>query len=867
MRATRFFRTSQAYLIILVLASGFSLLVTARGAQRQEVFDLRNYSMIELDSHTYSEVIETRNFIQSVGGRVAIIASTNVMFGWIDHALVPTLIGTHHVKAVYYKPVAESQLAVQDENSLRAVRYFRTLFDTHANLPTVLRADSVPQWRYLDGLEHPSVSYDDYLQNLKNAGMDPNELRRRGKLSSVGPGAQVMGNSDAMTGTATVCLFFVESNGTIDPNQYTWTSADETNLYNQVLNGLTFWSSQAGWYGKSITFNVVARYHTDPACQQPYEPIIHSSSEDSRWINAIMSNLGYTSGSKTSRVTSFNTSLRSNYETDWAYSAFIGYNPSPAPSTFTDGYFAYAYVGGPYAQLLFRNDGWGTGNFGLVFTHETGHIFWASDEYYQPGYGGCSGTGVWHNNIDNGNCENGNPASVDCMMKANSYSLCAWTPGHIGWTSQVYLTTVTTSPSGLQIDVSNAKSSSYTAPQAFGWGLQSTPTVGVNSPQTSSSTVYGYTSWSDGGAQTHSIVITGAATYTSNFQPLTITMYFVGGAIASGPKYVVNIFVMSNGAVSMGSASLVFSYNTDGFGTSANATLTAWNYSGGNYSTMSLADVSNNKKSINVQLNSANNGAAITTLYPGTRVCTIAMNISNPNHAANLNWDVVNSSVHAQDNTTLVPIASGGEDDTPLPIQLVSVTASVKESAVHLEWMKASEKNNYGFEVQRRFLGSTSAYSSVESRDKSLDTAWMKVGFVDGQGTTLDLQHYEFVDKPSKSGRYAYRLKQLDLDGKLAYIGNAEVDLEVPKAFVLHQNYPNPFNPTTTISYSIPEDSHVTLGLYDLLGRVVQILVDERQEAGAHEVPVDASSLASGVYFYRIQSGTFAQTKKLILLR
>ena len=89
----------------------------------------------------------------------------------------------------------------------------------------------------------------------------------------------------------------------------------------------------------------------------------------------------------------------------------------------------------------------------------------------------------------------------------------------------------------------------------------------------------------------------------------------------------------------------------------------------------------------------------------------------------------------------------------------------------------------------------------------------------------------------------------------------------LPRAFWLHQNYPNPFNPTTTIEYEIPSGSHVKLVVYDLLGRRVQGLVDEKQEAGVHRVRLDGSALPSGVYYYRLQAGNFAQTKKLLLLR
>ena len=90
---------------------------------------------------------------------------------------------------------------------------------------------------------------------------------------------------------------------------------------------------------------------------------------------------------------------------------------------------------------------------------------------------------------------------------------------------------------------------------------------------------------------------------------------------------------------------------------------------------------------------------------------------------------------------------------------------------------------------------------------------------------------------------------------------------EAPDAFQLFQNYPNPFNPSTVISYQLPLTTLVTLKVYDELGRLVGTLVDERQTAGAHSVTFNANRLASGVYFYRLTAGSFAQTKKLMLMK
>lgn len=90
---------------------------------------------------------------------------------------------------------------------------------------------------------------------------------------------------------------------------------------------------------------------------------------------------------------------------------------------------------------------------------------------------------------------------------------------------------------------------------------------------------------------------------------------------------------------------------------------------------------------------------------------------------------------------------------------------------------------------------------------------------------------------------------------------------EIPLDFVLEQNFPNPFNPTTTISYSIPSDNFVSIKLYDVLGNEVITLVNEQKQAGRYEMLFNASNIASGVYYYQINSGSFTQTRKLMLLR
>ncbi len=190
-------------------------------------------------------------------------------------------------------------------------------------------------------------------------------------------------------------------------------------------------------------------------------------------------------------------------------------------------------------------------------------------------------------------------------------------------------------------------------------------------------------------------------------------------------------------------------------------------------------------------------------------------------------------------------------DAAVLPVELVEFVGRKTSEGVSLSWKTASELNNSGFEVQRRGA----------SRE-----AWQILGFVRGNGTTTEAQSYSFQDRTA-SGVVQYRLKQIDFDGQFEFSNVIEVDAGVPKQFALDQNYPNPFNPTTMIRYELPVASTVSLKVYDVLGREVATLVNERQEAGAYSVTFNANTLSSGVYFYRLQAGNFVATKKMMLVK
>jgi hypothetical protein len=185
-----------------------------------------------------------------------------------------------------------------------------------------------------------------------------------------------------------------------------------------------------------------------------------------------------------------------------------------------------------------------------------------------------------------------------------------------------------------------------------------------------------------------------------------------------------------------------------------------------------------------------------------------------------------------------------------IPVELVSFQAIASGSDVNLNWVTATETNNRGFAIQRSSGGE-----------------FGNIGFVQGNGTTTENHAYSYTDENVNVGTYSYRLMQIDYDGTVHYSNVVDIDVHVPASFALHQNYPNPFNPSTKIKYQIPQTSQVQIKVFDVLGNEIETLVNEEEPAGNYEVTWDAANHTSGIYFYKLQSGNFVETKKMVLTK
>lgn len=208
-------------------------------------------------------------------------------------------------------------------------------------------------------------------------------------------------------------------------------------------------------------------------------------------------------------------------------------------------------------------------------------------------------------------------------------------------------------------------------------------------------------------------------------------------------------------------------------------------------------------------------------------------------------------------------------NDISLPVELTSFTAVLQGNKALLTWVTQSEINNQGFEVYR---------SGEENGAYIMIASYQNTPSLQGGGNSNTARTYTYEDVlPAGGQTFWYQIADVDYQGVRTFHGPiaAEMPEPVAEAYVLYANYPNPFNPETTIRFEIPPGAAATkasLVVYNSLGMEVRVLASGSIEPGSHAVQWDGTNergelLASGIYFYRLQSGAFSQTRKMMLVR
>jgi hypothetical protein len=190
---------------------------------------------------------------------------------------------------------------------------------------------------------------------------------------------------------------------------------------------------------------------------------------------------------------------------------------------------------------------------------------------------------------------------------------------------------------------------------------------------------------------------------------------------------------------------------------------------------------------------------------------------------------------------------------SPTPVELVSFIGTISNGNVLLDWVTATEVNNYGWEVQRTF---------------EEDSFYETIGFVEGAGNSNSPNNYIFKDQPIKYGNYIYRIKQIDNDGMFEYNGNVRIlhEHNQPSEEYLSA-YPNPFNPQTNIVIAINYKSFVNLDIYNSIGEKVTTLYSGLLNEGKYDFSLNGQTLSSGIYIIMLQTDSEILKHKIVLLR
>jgi hypothetical protein len=193
-------------------------------------------------------------------------------------------------------------------------------------------------------------------------------------------------------------------------------------------------------------------------------------------------------------------------------------------------------------------------------------------------------------------------------------------------------------------------------------------------------------------------------------------------------------------------------------------------------------------------------------------------------------------------------IHNDGGRSSILPVELTSFTATVEKGGVALNWSTASEKNNDRFEVLRSTDG----------------VNFVKIGEVDGNGTTSVPQNYSFLDNTVSSGVYYYQLRQVDFDGASELSKIVSVEINVTQAFTAGNFFPNPTSNATSLIVTLPTDSRISFSLFTTDGRQVFSKVYNLGK-GQQRIDFDFGQLPAGTYIGSIQTESERVTKKLII--
>lgn len=388
--------------------AGHTFLSQSRGAAPEQVFIL-------LADNNGSQLAGVKQFIASAAGRVSHIFPDQALIAKIPPGAKQQLSTLDGVALVLTGPV---DLSITDRYGPAARRYAGVWNSLLTPQPKTAASMTAAH----------SADHDDAFiaPDLPSAAG-----RNLGANGSSTPGYYQ--TSEYMAGSVAVGIVLVESNGSVDPSTEDWTAAEKQFVFNKIVAGLNWWVELE----PRANLSFVYADHFSQPLPTGVEPITRPYYHQQYWINDAMGALGYDASSYFTRVRDYNNDLRAVYHTNWAFTIFVVDSSVDGDNRFSDGYFAYAYLGGPFMVMTYGNNGYGPDNMDAIAAHELGHIFYALDQYASA-YQTCTHRSGYLD-IENQNSQYGACTSnVNSIMRGQIYpytmkAIDPYAAGQVGW--------------------------------------------------------------------------------------------------------------------------------------------------------------------------------------------------------------------------------------------------------------------------------------------------------------------------------------------------------------------------------------------------------------------------------------------------
>lgn len=375
------------------------------------------YALILLVSEqsTPEKLAEINAVVKAGGGRVIHTFPYQAVIANLPPAAINQVENTPGVAGVFSQAVDLSLMDIYGFEARRIAAVWNNLIaPPSAQLAAEVLAEHPEE--YPDAFTPPDLPPDD-------TGLAHN--------TSITPGYYQ--TSEFLAGSVAVGIILVESNGAVDVSTEDWTPDEKEQVFSEIVGALNWWATLEPRANLSFVYD---DHFTNPLPTK-VEPISRPYLHQQYWIGDAMAALRYTASSYFTAVRDYNNALRQSYQTDWAFTIFVVDSSADSDNRFSDGYFAYAYLGGPFTVMTSGNNGYGAANMDAVLAHEMGHIFLALDQYYNAGQGCTYRSGYL--SVENQNSQYGTCASnVTSIMRGQTYpyyarAIDSYAAGQLGW--------------------------------------------------------------------------------------------------------------------------------------------------------------------------------------------------------------------------------------------------------------------------------------------------------------------------------------------------------------------------------------------------------------------------------------------------